>query len=86
MGQLYPSLNPGLTAGNPSLEWFPGSSGELEPTIPAVSSPEELVDAEEKELTKFDRGFRMNRIFVPNWSVCFPFVQDKSSTMLYTGV
>jgi len=86
MGQLYPSLNPGVTAGNPSLEWFFGSSGDLVPMIPAVSSPEELVDAEEKELRKFWRGFRMNRMFVPNWKVCLPLVQDRSSTKLCTGV
>ena len=28
----------------------------------------------------------MKRIFVPNWRVCLPLVQDRSSTKLCTGV
>src|ERR1700730_15963016 len=54
--------------------------------IPAVSSPDELVNPSEKELIKFARGLRMKRMFVPNCNVCLPRVHDKSSTMLYTGV
>src|SRR6266436_2108931 len=32
------------------------------------------------------RGFLIKRIFVPNWKVCLPLVQDRSSTKLCTGV
>ena len=32
-----------------------------------------------KEEVKSNRGLRMNRRYPPNWSVCFPWIQDKSS-------
>src|SRR2546430_11156740 len=86
IGQLYPSLNARLTAGNPSLEWFRGSRGDLEPTIPAVSNPEELVEADEKELRKFWRGFRMKRNPRQNFLSSFSSASTNSSGLDTAGI
>src|SRR6185437_10167751 len=83
IGKSYELLKDGSTAAYPALSGL----NEL-PVLasPDVSSHAELASPRLKEFKVLCRGFRTKPTFPPNWNVCEPFVHERSSTKLWTGI